>query len=272
MDPRVVLEAPVAPNAERRPPAPCAPPLEPALEVRWARDAREVRAAQRLRYRVFAEEMGARLVLPRGAPAGHDIDRFDAHCEHLVVRLRRTGAAPGEVIGTYRVLTPDAARRAGGLYTQTEFDLSGVRHLLPHTLELGRSCVHPDHRSGAAVLALWGAIVAFAHRNGLRTLLGCASVPMRDGGHAAASLWAGLARTHAVPTDLEVVPRVPLPVDSLRQDLPAELPPLVKGYLRCGARLAGRPAWDPDFGCADLPMLLHLDDLPVRYRRHFLGF
>ena len=241
------------------------------FDVVWARDEREVREAQRLRHLVFAEEMGARLTLPRGAPAGHDIDLFDPFCEHLLVRARGGDAGPGPVIGTYRVLTPAAARRVGGLYSDGEFDLTRLRPLRSRMVELGRSCVHPDWRSGGAILALWGALAEFMHRNRLDTMIGCASVSMRDGGHVAASLWQQLRRTHLAPIDVQVTPRLALPVDELRHDLTVEAPALIKGYLRCGAKVLGPPAWDPDFNTADLPLLLRIDDLPSRYRKHFLG-
>jgi putative hemolysin len=244
---------------------------KPRLEVAWARDEADVRAAQRLRYLVFAEEMGARLTVPHGSPAGHDIDMFDPYCEHLLVRECAGDGDDGQVIGTYRVLTPDASRRVGGLYSETEFDLTRLRHLRSSMVELGRSCVHPDHRSGGAILALWGALAEFMVRNGLDTMIGCASVSMRDGGHAAASLWEQLRREHLAPIELQVRPRLPLPVDELQRDLPIEAPALIKGYLRCGAKVLGPPAWDPDFNTADLPMLMRIGDLPARYRKHFLG-
>jgi putative hemolysin len=94
---------------------------------------------------------------------------------------------------------------------------------------------------------------------------------MRDGGHVAASLWAQLRRTHPAPIHWQVTPRLALPVDELRNDLPVEAPALIKGDLRCGAKVLGAPAWDPDFNTADLPMLLRIEDLPARYRRHFLN-
>lgn len=255
--------------------APPVPRQEPgaalAFSAHWAQDEREVREAQRLRYRVFAEEMGAQLSPPAGTPAGHDVDRFDAFCEHLLVRATRPGGEPGEVIGTYRVLTPDAARRAGGLYSETEFDLQCVRPLLGKAVELGRSCVHPSWRSGGVVMALWAALGEFMLANKLDTMIGCASMGMRDGGHGAASLWARLRQTHLSPPEWRVTPRLPLPLDDLRQDLDIETPALIKGYLRCGAKVLGAPAWDPDFGTADLPLLMHFDALPARYRKHFLG-
>ena len=240
-----------------------------ALDVVWARDEEDVRQAQRLRYLVFAGEMGASLTVPPGSPAGHDIDISDPFCEHLLVRTRGSDGEPGAVIGTYRVLTPANARRVGGLYSDGEFDLTRLRPLRPKMVELGRSCVHPDWRSGGVVLALWAALAEFMHRNELDTMVGCASVSMRDGGHFAASLWERLRHTHLAPLHWHVTPRLALPIEELQRGLQVEPPALIKGYLRCGATVLGPPAWDPDFNTADLPLLLRIEDLPARYRKHF---
>jgi len=239
-------------------------PASHALRVEWAACLADVRAAQRLRYRVFVEEGGARL------PASvlhHELDAFDPWCEHLLVR----NVIDGEVIGTYRVLPPEKAQLQGGLYAESEFDLSPLAALRPRLVEVGRACVHPDHRNGGVILMLWHALAQFMQSRGLDMLIGCASVPMHDGGHVAASLWHRLRTTHLAPAALRVRPRLALPVDELDHDLDVEPPPLVKGYLRLGAKLLGAPAWDPDFQSADLPMLVRLADMPARYRRHFLG-
>lgn len=241
------------------------------LEVVWARDESDVREAQRLRHLVFAEEMGARLSPPPGTAPGLDVDVFDPYCEHLLVRAPEAAGKRGMVIGTYRVLTPACAQRVGGLYSETEFDLTRLRPLRSKMVELGRSCVHPCHRSGGVILALWGALAEFMARNQLDTMIGCASISMRDGGHLAASLWSQLRKTHLAPIEWQVRPRLPLPVDELDSSLSVEPPPLMRGYLRCGARVLGAPAWDPDFNTADLPLLMHIADLPSKYRRHFLG-
>ncbi|MEN9419659.1 MAG: hypothetical protein RI988_3280 [Pseudomonadota bacterium] len=233
-----------------------------------------MRAAQRLRYAVFAEELGAVLQPLPGTPTGLDVDRFDAHCEHLLIATRESADAPERVVGTYRVLTPAGARLAGGLYTETEFDFECAgtwQRLRPTLAELGRSCTAPGWRHGGVIMMLWTHLVQFMARNGLTHMIGCASVPMHDGGHAAASLWEQLQATHLCPPGQRVVPRLPLPLQQLRADLFVDPPPLVKGYLACGARVLGAPAWDPDFGCADLPMMLDLQDLPSGYRRRFLG-
>ncbi|MGZ5270324.1 MAG: GNAT family N-acyltransferase, partial [Ramlibacter sp.] len=228
----------------------------------------EVREAQRLRHAVFAGEMGARL--DTSVP-GHDVDLFDDYCEHLLVR----DVASGKVVGTYRVLTPAQARRAGGTYSDTEFDLTRLRGLRDRMVELGRSCVDPEHRHGGVILALWGALFEFMNLNGLYTMVGCASIPMLHNGSvsgdAATSIWRQLERTHLAPIEFQVRPRLPLPVDRLDGTLPVEPPALIRGYLRLGAKVLGAPAWDPDFNTADLPMLMRLGDLPSRYRKHFIG-
>ncbi len=248
---------------------PSAPKVERGgLLVSWARHADEVRQAQRLRYRVFADEMGARLNTP---VAGHDIDLFDNYCEHLLVRDEATK----EVIGTYRVLTPAQAKRVGSTYSDTEFDLTRLRSLRERMVELGRSCVHPDHRHGGVIMALWGALAEFMVRNQLDTMIGCASIPMLHNGmvsgDVAASIWQQLKTTHLAPIEFHVRPRLPLPVEHLDGTLAVEPPALIKGYLRLGAKVLGAPAWDPDFNSADLPMLMRINDLPARYRKHFLG-
>jgi putative hemolysin len=248
-----------------------AAPLLPGFDVAWARDETDIREAQRLRYQVFVDELGARLSVPCGSPDGHDVDIFDPYCEHLLVRSKASDPSePGPVIGTYRVLTPAAAKRIGGLYSETEFDLTRLRTLRPRMVELGRTCVHPEWRSGGVILALWGALAGFMQRNRLDIMIGCASVSMADGGHLAASLWQQLRATHLAPIGWQVPPRLPLPIDELDSALSAEVPALIKGYLRCGAKVLGPPAWDPDFNTADLPMMMRLDEMPARYRKHFL--
>ena len=249
--------------------SPAARPVR--LEALWARHADEVRQAQRLRYQVFVDEMGARLSPPPGTPEGLDIDRFDDACEHLLVRTVETADAPAEVVGTYRVLTPAAARLTGGLYGEGEFDLRRLDALRPRMIELGRSCTAQAWRQGGVILLLWSSLAEFTLRNGLDLVVGCASVPMHDGGHMAASLWNRLRQTHLAAAERCVLPRLPLPVDDLDNHLDVEAPPLIKGYLKCGGRVLGPPAWDPDFGVADLPMLLDLADLPAAYRKRFIG-
>jgi len=270
MDANQLLASPAASAA-----APHAPTQLPAPEFKlhavWAKHADDVQEAQRLRYRVFVDEMGARLTPLPGTPEGLDADAFDMHCEHLLVRTAETDDAASRVVGTYRVLTPAAARRAGGLYSDHEFDLGRLDALRPRFAELGRSCTDAEFRNGGVILMLWGALAGFMLRNGLDITVGCASITMHDGGHSAASLWNKLRLDHLVSEEFTATPRLPLPVALLRGDLDVEPPALIKGYLRCGGKVLGPPAWDPEFQTADLPMMMKLADLPASYQRRFIG-
>ena len=234
-----------------------------ALSVSLARDADEMAEAQRLRYQIFTRELGARLANPI---AGLDSDAYDAHCDHLLVR----DGACGEVIATYRILTGVRAQTLGGFYADSEFDLARFAHLRPAMAEIGRSCVHPDYRSGTAIGLLWRGIGRYLEANDCRYLIGCASVGLSDGGHCAASLYNRLRQTSMSPREYRVFPRRALPLATLNGALQAVMPPLIKGYLRAGAWVCGAPAWDAEFNTADLLMLLPLDRLDARYARHFL--
>ncbi|MGH3778577.1 MAG: GNAT family N-acetyltransferase [Pseudonocardiaceae bacterium] len=240
----------------------------PRYSLLVAQEQAEVRAAQRLRHRVFAGEMGAVL---HSAQPDLDIDEFDAHCDHLVVREDRTG----EIVGTYRMLPPDGARRAGGLYCETEFAIPGLVGLREALVETGRSCVHPDHRTGAVVSLVWAGIARYMLLTGHRWLVGCASVPLRTpgtpDGALAASVWETVKARHLAPEQYRVQPHRPWDVETTSRLQPATLPPLLRGYLRLGAWVCGPPAHDPDFGVADLLVLLCLDRMDSRYLRHFLG-
>ena len=233
------------------------------LTVGLARTPRQIREAQRLRWRVFADELGARL--PSSEP-GVDRDLFDAHCEHLVVRDERSG----ETVGTYRILPGAQARRLGGFYADEEFDLTRLAHLRDRTVEIGRSCVHPDYRNGATLALLWSGIARYMTSQRYEYLVGCASVSMADGGHSAASLYNRMQDTSLSPIEYRVFPRCALPLDRLDGGRAVAVPPLLRGYLRCGAWVCGEPAWDPDFNVADLLMLLPLSRMDVRYARHFM--
>ena len=234
-----------------------------------ADDPNEVAAAQRLRHEVFATELGA--VLRSGA-AGLDVDDFDLYCDHLIVRQESTG----EVVGTYRLLPPGRTDRR---YAGTEFDLGALDPLRDDLVEAGRSCVHPDHRSGAVINLMWAGITRYLHLRGSRWLGGCASVPVADGGATAARVWGEVSARHLAPPRLRVRPRRPWFAEPGAVAGPAAVdgptaravPPLLRGYLRLGAWVCGEPAFDPDFGVADFYVLFSLDRMNPRYLRHFLG-
>lgn len=233
----------------------------PCLEVCLAKSREEVLEAQKLRFNIFSEEYGAEL-----GSNGIDHDVFDAFCDHLLVRHTQTG----EVVGTYRILAPENALKLKCWYSETEFFMNRIERLRASTVEVGRSCVHPDYRHGAAIMLLWSGIAQYMKLGGYKHLIGCASVSLRDGGHQAASLFKRL-EPHLAPAELQVFPKNRFPVERFSSEVDIDAPPLVKGYLRLGAKVCGEPAWDPDFNTADFMMLLSIDNMSPRYARHF-GF
>ena len=231
--------------------------------VALARSEEEVREAQRLRYKVFVEELGAHV---KTRLQGHDIDHFDPFCEHLIVR--ESGA--DRIVGTYRILSPEAARRVGSYYSESEFYINRLQNLRSRMVEVGRSCIHPDHRSGAVITLLWAGLAEYMVGNNYEYLMGCASIGMADGGHNAANLFSQIDPAHMAPAEYRTFPLHGLPFDRLANGQPALVPPLIKGYLRVGALVCGEPAWDPDFNTADLLLLLPMSRMNPRYMRHFV--
>lgn len=232
------------------------------LYLSLARNPEEVAEAQRLRYKVFAEEMGAELPKNNGL----DKDGFDEYCDHLLVRESGTH----QVIGTYRILSPHQADEAGGYYSAGEFDLSRIGHLFDRTVEVGRACVHQNYRNGGTITMLWAGLAKYMQMHHYEYMIGCASVPMTDGGHAATSLYHKLKDEYLTPNEYRVFPHNPLPIHALRNDLQVACPPLIKGYLRLGAQICGEPAWDSDFNTADMLVMLSLAKINHRYATHFL--
>ncbi|MCV7088023.1 GNAT family N-acetyltransferase [Mycolicibacter hiberniae] len=226
-------------------------------------------AAQRLRYEVFSTEPGFCLSDSGQPHPGRDADRFDEHCDHLLVRDDDSG----ELVGCYRMLPPTRAIAAGGLYSAMEFDISALDPLRPGLVEMGRAVVRPGHRSGAVVLLMWAGILAYLDRYQYDYITGCVSVPVRGEG-APGSQIRGVRdvvrRRRACPYQL--TPYRPVTVDgnSLDEIAPPArptLPPLLRGYLRLGARICGEPAHDPAFGVGDFPALLRRTDADIRYLR-----
>lgn len=232
------------------------------LTISLARTLTEIEEAQRLRYQVFAEEMGAQLL----GTGGLDVDGFDQYCEHLIVRDSSTQ----QVIGTYRILSPASANEAGGYYSAGEFDISRLAHLFDRTVEVGRACVHQNYRNGGTITLLWAGLAKYMQMHNYEYMIGCGSMSMVDGGHAAASLYQKLQDEYLSPLEYRVFPRNPLLSRSLNINLQVACPPLIKGYLRLGAYICGEPTWDPYFNTADMLVMLPLSRINPRYAAHFL--
>ncbi|MBW4935750.1 GNAT family N-acetyltransferase [Marinobacter sp. F4206] len=225
-----------------------------------------IEEAQRLRYRVFSKEYDSDL----GADIpGLDADSFDTACDHLVV----TDSDTGELVATTRILHQADTSRVGGFYSAGEFDLSTLNHLPGAVAELGRTCVHPDYRNGATISLLWSAVAEYLVAHNVDYLIGCASISMSDGGLKAWRIARHLQREYLADDSFRVYPLRDLPhlTHIVDEERPVDVPPLLKAYMRLGARVCGEPCWDPDFRCADLLVLLEVDKLASRYSRHFLG-
>lgn len=239
------------------------------VHVRLARNAEEIAAAQRLRYRVFYVERG--LTPQPGLPAARDADRFDAHCDHL---LAVTGS--DEVVGTYRLLSGIAARRGIGFYSEQEFDIAGFLNANQSAalLELGRSCVLEPYRTKRTIEALWRGISDYVSTRSVDVMFGCVSLPGTRGTVLDTQI-GFLARAAALPSHLNVASHAGHRRGHARLDdaddrrIFASLPPLVKAYLRLGARFSTSAFVDRDLDVTDLFVVLRMADIGQRYRDHF---
>lgn len=254
--------------AEKPAPGTCST-AEPRYSLLLSNDSDHIEAAQRLRYDVFSSEPGFALA---GRGDGLDADRFDEHCDHLLVREDNSG----EWVGCYRMLTPTGAIAAGGLYTATEFDVRPLDALRPSLVEMGRAVVHNDHRNGAVVLLMWAGILAYLDHCDYDYVTGCVSVPVVVAGEPPGTQIRGVrdfvARRHAAPAEYRVRPYRPVmiggrPLDEITPPARPVIPPLMRGYLRLGAQICGEPAHDSDFGVGDFPALLDKRQADTRYLR-----
>lgn len=249
-----------------------------ALETRLARNAREIDAAQHVRYRVFVEEMGASIP-PEAERLRRDIDAYDSVCDHLLVLDTSLDGRPEEqIVGTYRLLRQDIAARAGGFYSASEFDIAPLlaRHPDKRFMELGRSCVLPDYRTKRTVELLWLGNWAYALKHGMDAMFGCASFPGIDPQEHALALsflhhnsqvkdeW----MVSALPELYKNMNMVPAEEINPRQALSA-MPPLVKGYLRLGAMIGDGAVVDQAFNTTDVLIVLPIAVISGRYINHF---
>ncbi|MDX5150941.1 MAG: GNAT family N-acyltransferase [Acidiferrobacterales bacterium] len=235
-------------------------------EVRVTENAQEILEAQRLRYEVFALEMGAKL---ESDHLGLDRDRFDHFVKHLIVR----DTYQRKIIGYTRILTRDMANIVGGFYSSHEFDLTRIMSLHGNIIEIGRTCIHRDHRRGSTIAMLWSGIARVMETYRADYLIGCASIPMGENGHIPQVVLGELDQGHLASEMYRVYPKTPVP---FKRDLKptitnVEIPPLIKGYLRAGAKICGEPCWDPDFNVADVFICLDRERIDKRYQKRFVG-
>jgi L-ornithine Nalpha-acyltransferase len=240
------------------------------LEVKLASNLTELDDAMRLRFEVFNLELQEGLASSYGR--GYDTDAYDAYCDHLIVK----DTTSGEVVGTYRLLRGSQAERHIGFYSENEFDLSNLKRLRGEALELGRSCIASTHRSYSTLNLLWSAITKYAIDRNLRRLFGCASLHVSEPSEVQ-PVYSYLRANHFAPEKYRVYP-----VESCRMTISdyaeegassraalRKLSPILKGYLRAGAMICGAPAYDAEFGTADVLAILEMEKMAGRYKQHY---
>ena len=256
-----------------------------SLEVRLATTRDDVDAAQALRYRVFYEEMGA-MPTAEMAERKRDFDIYDEHCDHLlVVDHARTGSS--QVIGTYRLIRREAAAKCGGFYSCSEYDISRILEYPGEILELGRSCIDAEYRTGTVMQILWRGLSAYIFRYDVKLMFGCASLPGDQPADHALPLsylyYHHLAppalRTKALPeryVDMKMLPREAfdpnVAFDTMKLDPrngSNSLPPLIKGYIRVGGFVGDGAVIDHQFNTTDVFIIVKTDLITSRYIRHY---
>ncbi len=255
-----------------------------SLEVRLANCAADVDAVQDLRYRVFYEEMGA-LPLPEMERRRRDFDQYDAYCDHLMIidHMRKDK----QVIGTYRLIRRAVADKNGGFYSSGEYDISPLIDYPGEILELGRSCIDAEYRTGSVMQLLWRGIYNYIARYDIGLLFGCASLPGTDPAALALPLsylyYHHLAppglRAKALPeryVEMNVLPKEAFNTnnafDEVRLDPRSgsnSLPPLIKGYIRVGGFVGDGAVIDYQFNTTDICVIVKTDLLTSRYTRHY---
>ncbi len=244
---------------------------EPACDIRLETDLYAGRlavtdadraAAFRLRFVVFNLEMQEGLESAYGT--GYDVDRYDEVCDHLIVEDKRSGA----VVGTYRIQRGPVASANFGYYSEQEFDFAPYEGMRGQIVELGRACIHRDHRTADVLNLLWRGIARYALAHGGRYMMGCCSLPSLDSdtGHA---VYASLMN-YRVEAELRTVPTVEYRMPPCILTTEQRAPKLLRAYLAIGAQICGEPAIDREFKTIDFLTLLDLQTLHPRVAARFL--
>jgi len=234
-------------------------------QTRLASSEQEVRAAQKLRFEVFNLELNEGLDSARVDKL--DSDHFDAVCDHLLVEYTPSR----RIVGTYRLQTGQNAAANFGYYCAQEFDFSVYEPWRREILELGRACVHRQHRNLAVLGLLWKGIADYAQHHGTRYLFGCSSLTSQDP-TVGASTYAELCRRHLAAPQWRTRPlaKHENPLDGLSEETP-KIPKLLRAYLGLGAKICGPPALDKEFKTIDFLTMLDLNSVPLLTRQKFMG-
>jgi putative hemolysin len=231
--------------------------------VRLAQSPADVQAAQALRFQVFNLELNEGLA--HSYATGLDADPFDAVCDHLIVEH----VSSQQIVGTYRLQTGASAAKHLGYYCQQEFHFEVYEPLRNQIVELGRACVHRQHRNFFVLGLLWKGIADYAVERGGRYLIGCSSLTTQEPA-AGASAYTELCRNHLAAPQwrTEPLPSHECPLDAITEDKTA-IPKLLRAYMTVGAKICGPPALDRQFKTIDFLTLLDIEGLTAAARERF---
>ncbi len=242
----------------------------PFFDVKIAEYLDEVESALKLRFKVFNLELNEGL--ESSYETGFDSDVYDTFCDHLIVKDRHTD----KVVGTYRLLREEKAKKSFGFYSENEFDLSRIKNLPGQALELGRSCVAKEYRSLSVVNLLWIGIARYIEIHNISTMFGCASFHSTDEKEVSQA-FAYLQTHHFAPEEYRVFPSQRCTMNVIHQQVAVDkeksifqkFSPLLKGYLRLGAMVCGEPAYDRQFGTSDFFTLVETERIAEKYKNHY---
>ena len=249
--------------------------LSSDMDIYLATTKEDIEAAQRLRYRVFYEEMNA-IPTDEMKKAGRDFDAYDDVCDHVIVRDPKLGKGPEAVVGTYRLVRRAAADKIGGFYSQNEFDLSKIKAWPGEVLELGRSCVDINYRTQSTLNLLWQGIAMYVFHYKVEILFGCASFPGTDPQALALPL-SYLYKNCLAPEEIRArtLPEYYTKMDLMNvddvelRDALRHMPPLIKGYLRVGGFVGDGAYIDRQFNTVDVFVTVQTENITEKYMRHF---
>lgn len=246
------------------------------IEIRFVKNEEELYAAQRLRYKVFFEECGAK-ASKEVEKEKRDFDEYDAYCDHLIAIDKSAGTDPNDyIIGTYRLMRKEGAKRCGKWYSQTEFNVEKFNDYEGEVLELGRSCVAPNHRTKLVMQMLWNGLAAYMFDHDIKLMFGCGSFHGTDINKYKQSLsylyYNCIARGDLEISakgenkrDMQLLKREE--VDEKKAFL--EIPTMIKGYLRAGAKIGNSIWMDWDFNCFDVCIIFEMKNLQEKYLKHY---
>ncbi len=239
--------------------------------VKIAENQKEVKAAQRLRFKVFNVEM--KRGLSSSYESGLDIDEYDEVCDHILIIDKKKN----EAIGTYRLLLRLRLKGEKRFYSEGEFDLRNIRKLKGEILEMGRSCVHKDYRRNSIVALLWSEIIKYIKEHRVEYIIGCPSL-YTDELLEINKIYTLMKKSYFAPEELRVWPRAARALKGIRDNIEIgreekniflKIPSLVRSYIKVGAYVCGEPARDDEFHTVDFFMLLEVAKISSMYLRRF---